>query len=71
MTVKRLALSQKKSIAGILFILPFLTGFIVLFAYPAIQSIIFSFSKITVGKTGYTLESIGFKNYYDAFFTHP
>ena len=52
---------------GLLFILPFIIGFLVFMVRPLIQSLEFSFSTVTVqqGK-GLTLQPAGFSNYYYA-----
>lgn len=64
--IGRLTLSQKKSLAGVIFIMPWLIGFLFLFATPLYQSLKFSLSKLTVNPTGYSLDFIGFQNYKNA-----
>ena len=72
-TVKRrkpASLDAKKARAGWMFVLPFVIGFVILYIPMLIGSIEFSFSEIhMMGKEGYALESIGFKNYTDALFS--
>lgn len=64
----RLSLTQKRSMLGLLFIAPWLIGFIFLFAGPLLQSILFSFSKLNISPTGYELESVGWSNFNTALF---
>ncbi|ACX63521.1 carbohydrate ABC transporter permease [Paenibacillus sp. Y412MC10] len=64
----RLSLTQKRSMLGILFIAPWLIGFIFLFAGPLFQSILFSFSKLNISPTGYELEPVGWGNFNTALF---
>ena len=62
---KKLELSwkNKKSVWGVIFIFPFIIGFLLFFLYPLIQSIIFSFSNLEITVTGYRLDFVGFENY--------
>lgn len=62
----KLTLSRKRSLLGFAFITPWLLGFLFMFATPLIQSIKFSFSKLTVAPTGYELEFMGWTNFKDA-----
>ncbi|MHB8964081.1 MAG: carbohydrate ABC transporter permease, partial [Saccharofermentanales bacterium] len=55
--------NRKRIIAGYLFILPFIIGFIALFLVPMIQSFIFSISDIRIKTGGYELISRGFAHY--------
>ena len=71
MRLKRLTITQKRGLWGLLFILPFIIGFMLFFAYPMILSAKFSVSRLTVIPTGYELEHIGFKNFRDAFVRDP
>ncbi len=48
---------------GLMFVLPFIIGFIFLFAKPLVQSLIYTFNRVTVGENGLDLEPIGFENY--------
>lgn len=60
---KSLSLTQQKALFGYLFIAPFFIGFLFLFLTPLIQSLYFSFSKLSVTSTGYQLTHIGLENY--------
>lgn len=64
----KLTLTQKRSMLGLLFIAPWLIGFIFLFAGPLLQSILFSFSKLNISPGGYELEPVGWNNFKDALF---
>ncbi|UVI31827.1 carbohydrate ABC transporter permease [Paenibacillus spongiae] len=69
MAKKRLlSLERKKSIFGVLFISPWIIGFLLLMAVPLYQSIRFSFSELTINATGYSLEYVGWANFNKAFF---
>ncbi|EKN65209.1 binding-protein-dependent transport system inner membrane protein [Neobacillus bataviensis LMG 21833] len=60
---KSLTLTQQKALFGYLFIAPFFIGFLLLFLTPLIQSLQFSFSKLSVTSSGYHLTNIGLENY--------
>ncbi|MDQ0111907.1 carbohydrate ABC transporter permease [Paenibacillus harenae] len=64
----KLTLARKRSLLGIAFILPWLIGFVLLFAAPLFQSVQFSFSKLTVGLNGFELEGVGWDNFNNALF---
>ncbi|HEY8363029.1 MAG TPA: sugar ABC transporter permease [Tissierellaceae bacterium] len=68
---RTMSLAARKALAGFTFVLPFLIGFIVFFAKPLVQSIIFSFSKLEITSTGYQLYNVGWNNYYQIFFVDP
>jgi len=69
----RLTLSNKKSIVGFLFVLPFLIGFTVFIAYGILTTIRMSFSDVVVAGATSGVEMIwnGFSNYIQAFTVHP
>ncbi|MCM3782792.1 sugar ABC transporter permease [Neobacillus mesonae] len=64
----RLTLSQKRSYLGLLFITPWLLGFIFLFLTPMIQSIRFSLSELSIVSQGYELVFVGWNNFKEALF---
>jgi ABC-type sugar transport system permease subunit len=68
MSMRRMTLTQKRGLLGFSFILPWLIGFIFLFAAPLIQSINFSFNELKVAPGGFELLYTGFKNFNDALF---
>jgi len=66
----KLTLYQKQKYGGLWFILPWLTGFLFLFMLPLINSLRYSFSKLTVDEIGFTTAFTGWKNYYNALYEH-
>lgn len=68
MTGTKLTLARKRSLLGIAFILPWLVGFLFLFVAPLIQSVQFSFNKLTVGTNGFELTGVGWGNFKNALF---
>lgn len=64
-------LTRRRSLLGIAFISPWLLGFIFLFLFPLIQSITFSFNKLTIVEGGYELISVGFDNFKNALLVNP
>nr|WP_240633144.1 sugar ABC transporter permease [Paenibacillus montanisoli] len=71
MNLRRLTLSQKRAFLGVAFIMPWLLGFVFLFATPLVQSLHFSFSELKVAPGGYSLDFIGLKNFTDALSVDP
>jgi len=68
---KRMALTTKRSIAGFLFILPWLIGFIWFYARSLFMTIQFSLSELEVkAGGGYTLEFVGLDNFFYALRGH-
>jgi ABC-type sugar transport system permease subunit len=66
-----MTLRQKRAIIGLLFILPWLIGFIIYYIRSLILTTQFSFSLIDIAETGgYTSSFIGFDNYKYAFLEH-
>lgn len=72
MKKKRLTLSQKRTVSGYLFILPWLVGFIAFYLRSLFMTVQFSLSELTmdVVNGGYQLEYVGFENYLYAFTVH-
>lgn len=64
----KITLKSRKAIAGYMFTLPFTLGFLLLFLFPLSQSILYSFSKIKITPTGFTIIPNGVQNYYNLFF---
>lgn len=71
MKKRRKSIFKARANAGYLFIMPWLIGFCLLFAYPGIQSIIFSLHRLTVTADGYEMAWVGLANYIDALTVHP
>lgn len=60
-------LQKRKAIAGYLFILPFIIGFLAFMVKPFFQSLYMSFCDVQVGPDGFTNVYIGIKNFVEAF----
>lgn len=63
----RLGISKKKALWGVIFLLPWLIGFVLFFLKPFVESIYYSFSKVKVVEDGVSTEFIGWDNYIKAF----
>ncbi|MEG0664476.1 MAG: sugar ABC transporter permease [Clostridia bacterium] len=62
-TAKRfLTFERRKAVWGYIFISPWILGVILFFIFPMIQSIMYTFSEITV-KDGFQMKFIGLENY--------
>lgn len=71
MKKKKMSLSTKRSITGLLFILPWLIGFLWFYARSLFMSMEFSLSELTVRPGGgYTLDFVGLDNLIYAFRAH-
>lgn len=66
----RFTLQRKRALMGMLFTLPWLIGFIFLFAVPLAQSFQFSLHELKLGESGLELEYLGWDNYKQAFYVH-
>ena len=62
----KLTLSRKRSLLGLAFIAPWIIGFSFFFLTPLLQSLQFSFSKLTIEPGGYALEPVGWSNFVNA-----
>ena len=69
---RRLSLMRKRMIAGYLFILPWLVGFVIIYIRSLFQTVQFSFSEMEIDAIngGYTLVANGWENYRYAFLEH-
>ncbi|MBS4178992.1 carbohydrate ABC transporter permease [Lederbergia citrea] len=63
---KKMSLEERKGLWGWAFISPWIIGFTLLFAVPLLQSLRYSFSKLTLSPTGINLEFLGIANYENA-----
>lgn len=68
--LRTLKYKTQKLIWGIIFIMPWLIGFSMLFLYPFIQSMIYSFYELTPQVGGIILKFVGLKNYLYALNEH-
>ncbi|MFW5985512.1 MAG: carbohydrate ABC transporter permease [Halanaerobiaceae bacterium] len=67
----KLNMKQQYYIAGYVFCLPFIVGFLLFFLYPFLQAVYFSLSKLELLSEGFELHFSGIVNYYYIFFVHP
>jgi ABC-type sugar transport system permease subunit len=66
----KLTLSRKRALTGLVFIAPWLVGFIWFYASSLFMTITFSLSDVAVGADGYTLKFSGLKNFIFLFAEH-
>lgn len=67
---KKLTLVQRDAVAGLVFVLPFVIGLLIVFLPSLIKSIAFSFNNIVYETGGYSLEWRGFEYYKTALLEH-
>ncbi len=60
---KKFTLLTKTDRTGLMFVLPFIIGFIFLFMKPLLESLNYTFNRVSVGSDGLILEPIGFENW--------
>ena len=60
---KRIKIITPTDTTGWMFVLPFIIGFIFLFAKPVAQSLMYSFNDVSVGQEGLVFTPIGWKNF--------
>ncbi len=65
------SLEERQSRYGRLFVLPWVIGFILFFLIPLGQSILFSFSRVTISAEGFLTDFTGLTNFKFAFFEQP
>lgn len=65
------SLDARKARAGWAFVLPFVLGFLIIYLPIIINSIKFSFNKVKISTSGYSLEFVGLANYQEALFVDP
>lgn len=70
MKKRGLTLMQKRAVVGLLFILPWLIGFIAFYVRSLIQTVQFSLSTIELADKGYVTTFVGIKNYIYIFTEH-
>ena len=63
----RITMSQKLSLTGLLFVAPWLVGFVIFFLSPLAQAIAFSMNKVTITAAGLKMDYVGAGNYADIF----
>lgn len=65
----KIAYERRKALAGVLFSLPFIVGFALLYLWPIIQSLLYSVNDLTVTTDKFDWNFIGLENYKKAFVT--
>lgn len=65
---QRVSLERKQNLYGYIFVLPIILGLAFIYIPVVVQSLIYSFSEITVTDQGFTTLFCGWDNYYQALF---
>ena len=65
------SLEVKQRRMGYVFVAPLIVGMLAFVAFPVIQSLVFSFSKLNVVASGYRLDFLGIENYRYIFAVDP
>jgi ABC-type sugar transport system permease subunit len=68
---KGMTLSRRRAITGLLFVSPFIFGFLVFYLLSLLMTLNFAFSETTLEGLGYSTRFIGFDNFVYAFTEHP
>ena len=55
--------SKREALTGLLFISPWIIGFLTLFLEPLIKSLFYSFNKITITEKGFDMKFVGLENF--------
>ena len=63
--------STRKKLFGFCLVLPWIIGFVVFLLYPLSQTILYSFSNVTITPQGTETAPVGFKNSTAVLFTAP
>lgn len=67
----RMSFTKRQKLGGFLFTVPFLIGFVLFFAYPFGQAILFSFNELVLTPQTFELQWKGLENYGYALQIHP
>lgn len=67
----KLTNAKRNSLIGFSFTIPWVIGFIFLFLIPLIKTVLYSFSSISIGKSGFELSFVGVGNYRATFSEDP
>ena len=67
----KLTNAKRNSLIGFSFTIPWVIGFIFLFLIPLIKTVLYSFSSISIGKSGFELSFVGVRNYRATFAEDP
>ena len=66
---KGMMLSDRKNMAGYIFVLPVLIGMLFIFLPALVNSLVYAFNNVSIDFGGVKMEYVGLKNFYDAFLT--
>jgi ABC-type sugar transport system permease subunit len=69
--LKNIPYERKKKIYGLIFVMPWIIGFVLFFLGPMIQSITYSFQKVDMTPNGFKGTFIGFENFRYGLFNDP
>ena len=67
----KLTHAKRNSLIGFSFTIPWVIGFIFLFLIPLVKTVLYSFSSISIGKSGFELSFVGVRNYRATFSEDP
>lgn len=67
---RTLTLIQRREYAGLIFILPWLLGFVLFFSVPLFESLRFALNQLIITPEGYMLEFLGLENFKHAMLVH-
>ena len=67
----KLTNAKRNSLIGFSFTIPWVIGFIFLFLIPLIKTVLYSFSSINIGKSGFERSFVGVRNYRATFSEDP
>ncbi|HET7615449.1 MAG TPA: sugar ABC transporter permease [Bacillales bacterium] len=62
---------RREMITGLMFVSPWVIGFVLFMAFPLYQSLYFSFNKVYITANGIKTSYIGWENYRNAFLSDP
>ena len=68
---KGLTLTQRRAATGLLFVSPFIFGFLIFYVRSLVMTLQFAFSETTTEGLGYSLSFVGLDNFRYAFTGHP
>ncbi|MDR0325203.1 MAG: sugar ABC transporter permease [Oscillospiraceae bacterium] len=68
---KGLTLMQRRAVTGLLFVSPFIFGFLVFYVRSLWMTLEFAFSETSTEGLGYSLSFVGLDNFVNAFTQHP
>jgi len=68
---KKKGIETLKSHYGLMFLSPWIVGMVLFFVFPILQSMYFSFARLSISKLGVKTEFIGFDNFKNILFVNP